>query len=391
MTLRIPLKPGTEITFTPETHFVIKNESGRGSSCVVYDAYYRTNAGDKKTVRIKECYPYDLNIKRDDNGNLIVSKRNALQFESAKKRMYTDFRLCNHLFNIKSASNNVINTINIYEANNTVYMISTWSGIVLTSLHPDSLLECITIVQQTAYAIQNIHEAGFLYLDIKPENILIIDDPTKHVQLFDFDSLIPLSQINDGSSYKLSYTRGFSAPELYQGDLPKLGFHTDVYGIGSLLFYLLFDRTPDILDCESGAKYDFSVMKFASQTPNNIRKLLSDFFRKTLAVYPLDRWQNMTDVIHVLEIIYKAMNQYEGDYKPMNFERKLVLNTDWCKGCGICVAFCPKSVLAISNDKVFLQNEEKCIFCGQCEMRCPDYAIFIREGIEVNDQWAKPY
>ena len=50
-----------------------------------------------------------------------------------------------------------------------------------------------------------------------------------------------------------------------------------------------------------------------------------------------------------------------------------------CKGCGICVAFCPKQVLALDElGKVHVVNGEACIACGQCELRCPDYAIYIK-------------
>ena len=55
------------------------------------------------------------------------------------------------------------------------------------------------------------------------------------------------------------------------------------------------------------------------------------------------------------------------------------INTAWCKGCGICAAFCPRKVLKIIEDKVFVEKEENCIRCGQCELRCPDYAIWLEE------------
>ena len=48
-----------------------------------------------------------------------------------------------------------------------------------------------------------------------------------------------------------------------------------------------------------------------------------------------------------------------------------------CKGCGICAAFCPKQVLEIRKEKVRIANADACIFCGQCELRCPDYAIYL--------------
>ena len=60
-------------------------------------------------------------------------------------------------------------------------------------------------------------------------------------------------------------------------------------------------------------------------------------------------------------------------------KKKLTIKREWCKGCGICVAFCPKSVLGLRNGKVITVNSLECIQCGQCEMRCPDYAIFLEE------------
>jgi 2-oxoglutarate ferredoxin oxidoreductase subunit delta len=52
------------------------------------------------------------------------------------------------------------------------------------------------------------------------------------------------------------------------------------------------------------------------------------------------------------------------------------INRDWCKGCGICVAFCPKSVLELDDkDKAVAVRIEDCIACRLCELRCPDLAI----------------
>lgn len=57
---------------------------------------------------------------------------------------------------------------------------------------------------------------------------------------------------------------------------------------------------------------------------------------------------------------------------------KLYLKTKYCKGCGICVAFCPKHVLSLNFlNQCEIINAEKCIGCGQCELHCPDYAIFV--------------
>ncbi len=62
-----------------------------------------------------------------------------------------------------------------------------------------------------------------------------------------------------------------------------------------------------------------------------------------------------------------------------------LINPEWCKGCGICVHFCPKNVLELNdNDKVFPARSTDCICCKLCELRCPDLAIEIE--IEQDEQ-----
>jgi 2-oxoglutarate ferredoxin oxidoreductase subunit delta len=56
--------------------------------------------------------------------------------------------------------------------------------------------------------------------------------------------------------------------------------------------------------------------------------------------------------------------------------KEIVINREWCKGCGICVHFCPKQVLVMdTEEKASLHAPEACICCMLCEMRCPDLAI----------------
>lgn len=52
---------------------------------------------------------------------------------------------------------------------------------------------------------------------------------------------------------------------------------------------------------------------------------------------------------------------------------------DWCKGCGLCVAFCPSKVFEMDpTGKARVAQEDECVNCGFCELHCPDFAIMIK-------------
>ena len=54
----------------------------------------------------------------------------------------------------------------------------------------------------------------------------------------------------------------------------------------------------------------------------------------------------------------------------------------WCKACGICAAFCPAGVLERDEEGYpYVKYPEKCINCGWCEMRCPDFAITVHKKV----------
>lgn len=63
---------------------------------------------------------------------------------------------------------------------------------------------------------------------------------------------------------------------------------------------------------------------------------------------------------------------------------RIQINPGWCKGCEICVEFCPGRALGLVEQKARMQFPEKCIMCGLCELRCPDYAIWT-EAIADDD------
>ncbi len=64
--------------------------------------------------------------------------------------------------------------------------------------------------------------------------------------------------------------------------------------------------------------------------------------------------------------------------KKKEFEQHIFY--DWCKACGLCVAFCPREVYGRDElGRPQVVNGEACIGCRFCEYHCPDFAITIKE------------
>jgi len=65
------------------------------------------------------------------------------------------------------------------------------------------------------------------------------------------------------------------------------------------------------------------------------------------------------------------------------------IDTVRCKACDVCVSVCPAGVIAMVPEPtstlgamISVQNPESCIGCNDCELSCPDFAIFVADKKE---------
>ncbi len=62
-------------------------------------------------------------------------------------------------------------------------------------------------------------------------------------------------------------------------------------------------------------------------------------------------------------------------------ELQLIIRRRLCKGCELCIKSCPEGVLKLDErQKVYVEDISRCIFCGICQVRCPDFAIWVDRG-----------
>lgn len=67
---------------------------------------------------------------------------------------------------------------------------------------------------------------------------------------------------------------------------------------------------------------------------------------------------------------------------------RITIDRERCKGCSLCIPFCPRNLLKASADinssgyhPAEIQAPENCTGCGNCAKMCPDLAIeIVKEG-----------
>jgi serine/threonine protein kinase len=107
-------------------------------------------------------------------------------------------------------------------------------------------LEALELVAKTARIVAQCHEQGVLHRDLKPANVVIrsesgapcvVDFGVARVEGKGVSEASRLSMTGD-----LIGTPAFMAPEQVSGE--GVGLHTDVYGLGSILYFALSGQRP---------------------------------------------------------------------------------------------------------------------------------------------------
>lgn len=303
--MRIALCSGYEMKISESRKVRITEEVGRGAGCIVYDAIYWDQMKIKHKIRVKECYPAYLRLNRDSTGDLQPSSSNPAKFEEAKERFTDAYKRNTDIRNTLGLTNSTVNAVDVISCNHTVYILMPMDeGCDYKHYEDQSLQELFGHMKSLAQIIQKYHQNRYLHLDIKPENVLILPETPEHVILFDFDSVTAFNELPQKTG--IPYSDGFSAPEQMQGKTKKIGFHSDIYSIGAMLFYKLFGRKPQETECRIASSYSFEKMRYGSEKYQpKLYKMLELFFKKTLSTSTAPRWREMQNVIDALDELEK--------------------------------------------------------------------------------------
>ncbi|MBR6242718.1 MAG: serine/threonine protein kinase, partial [Ruminococcus sp.] len=271
--------------------YTILETLGRGANTIAYLAECRHGELVTKCI-LKEFSP-----------------RDPEDAQSGKERFIASGKTQNAIRQRSLLNNQTPPVSHIFETNGTAYIdVVCFGGTTLDRLSlsmPQYMAICRTIARTAGC----YHRAGYLCLDLKPENIFILqnspdDTITQLVEFIDFDSI---RDTRSSISNVFSYTREWAAPEqLDPYSAGRVGKASDIYTVGEIVFYLLFGRHSADSEHRGFSEYPFDECDAAyrryTERPD-IQSLFTRLFRGTIRSSPSNRFRDIEEVVKLLDSI----------------------------------------------------------------------------------------
>lgn len=278
------------------TVFRIKSLLGMGGTSVVYSVEYRESNEVTHYGILKEYCPAGTTREEEQ---LIIEDRES--FRKGMENFKASYVKINRYLNENLAAQSFHPYQLAFYEGDTSYMLMTADcGKSYDKVKDDDSLEILLkrMIGVTT-AVSHYHQVDMLYLDIKSKNILILDDG-RRVKLFDYDSIIELSRLQEGN-VTISIPEDFYIPELEAGNLKKISKATDVFALGALFFQRLFGRAPETSEIQRRSTYDFSKAPLLQGVSEKIVKEIEVILKHTLQVAPSFRYQDTSELKLQLE------------------------------------------------------------------------------------------
>jgi serine/threonine protein kinase len=159
-----------------------------------------------------------------------------------------------------------------------------------TNLVEFPLTKIVEAFGRVCRGVDFAHQNRVIHLDLKPDNVLVSgfdevfvidwglarvdgeDDLARLYELYGTEATDDSTRCGyNESGRRVVGTPGFMSPEQVEGDPKKFGQPTDVFGLGGILYYLLYGNAP----CRPAGVSDFlEVMRatLAPQRPGRLRE-----------------------------------------------------------------------------------------------------------------------
>lgn len=217
--------------------YIIERELAHGGFSSVYLA---RQLEDQILVALKEFLPRKQAHRTWNNVVVPNSEEDRVLFNRGRALFFEEAKVLSQL-----KHHNIVEVINFFQANSTVYMVMTYDyGVSLNNVISDGEITIdeefmVQVFTALLNGIEIIHQKNMVHLDIKPGNILL--RPDNDPLLLDFGAIQKNSAYGKPNQ-TLVLTNGFSPIEQYSAK--SLGAWTDIYAVGATMRCCLDKKIP---------------------------------------------------------------------------------------------------------------------------------------------------
>lgn len=200
------------------------------------------------------------------------------------------------------------------------------------------------VIQETLFAVREVHLAGYLHLDLQEGNIFVTGQPTDESLtcfLLDFGSA--RKRLADGlcapvGDQPIFSSEGYRAPEIVgimTGETPdfRLGPEADLYSIGYLLLYLLAGRRYSTRMLEDVRKsYDGHYLTRKNiqdmKCPPHAEEIIQHILEKALETDPKKRYHTAEEMLKDVSAALNALRPYHSQIAGMKYDAYILYRSD---------------------------------------------------------------
>lgn len=230
------LTPGSVL----QNRYVIGRVIGKGGFGITYLAY---DALVCKKIAVKEFFPYGVAQRTTGTADVTVTSDDSAEaFKLGAEKFYNEAKPVMRF----NGNPNIAGVYDCFYENGTVYM-------AMEYLHGCTLKEYIRehgimkapkalyAAKAIANALVVVHSASILHRDISPDNVILCENGD--IKLIDFGAARQVVA-EHSQSFSVILKPGFAPPEQYKKK-GNQGPWTDVYAVGTTLYFMLTGDIPD--------------------------------------------------------------------------------------------------------------------------------------------------